>query len=145
MSSSSTRRRRRSRISRRWRSRTINGLIITEEQSRFLAETNRKFYIGLAVYLAAILAGMAQFGDPSPPSDAVLAAAEPEAERRLALTLACAAFTVYWVVTSVLRDAPPDPVDDSWTFLPACPAGRFVWLTININAAQLCECSNGVG
>ena len=120
-------------------------MIITEEQSRFLAETNRKFYIGLAVYLAAILAGMVQFGDPSPPSDAVLAAAEPEAERRLALTLACAAFTVYWVVTSVLRDAPPDPVDDSWTFLPACPAGRFVWLTININAAQLCECSNGVG
>ena len=61
----------------------------------------------------------------------------PTAATRLQLTLACALFTAYWIFRSTIMDPPPEPTDSSWTFLPACPAGRFVWLTIHIDAAQL--------
>ena len=113
------------------------GYILTKEQVLFKRAIDRKFYIGTLVYAVASVAAAYACAPPPPPDD-VLGAAAPSAAARLQLTAACALFTVYWILRSVIFDPPPEPKDDSWTFLQTCPAGRFIWLTINIDAAQLC-------
>ena len=117
---------------------TPSGYVMTPEQVAFKAAIDRKFFIGIGIYFVVTLAVVASpLGASSEPPADVLAAAAPAAGTRLLLTAACALFTVYWIFRSTLGDPPPEPQDSSWTFLPACFAGRFVWLTIHIDAAQL--------
>eukprot|EP01043_Picozoa_sp_COSAG02_P028896 COSAG02_NODE_1773_length_10980_cov_8.196765_14_plen_236_part_00 len=117
--------------------RAAAGYRLTPEQVAFKRTIDVKFYIGTAVYFIVALGGAYASASSSPPPDDVLAAAATSASPRLQLTAACASFTLYWILRSVIFDAPPEPTDDSWSFLQACPAGRFVWLTVNIDAAQL--------
>jgi hypothetical protein len=117
--------------------RAAAGYRLTSEQLAFKRTIDAKFYIGTVVYFVVAICGALCSASSSPPPDAVLGAASISAVPRLQLTAACAIFTLYWILRSTIFDAPPEPTDDSWSFLQACPAGRFIWLTINIDAAQL--------
>lgn len=112
------------------------GYILTREQVAFKWSIDSKFYIGTFVYFVLAIVGALASGGSQPPDD-ILAVATASATPRLQRTAACTIFTLYWVLRSVIFDPPPEPTDDSWSFLQACPAGRFIWLTCNIDAAQL--------
>lgn len=101
---------------------------LSPAQVKFRARGQRFLVVGYANYLALAVLAVLTLGEPADPKLGAINLATQQ--QHAVMTIGAMLLTCFWQYESLLGDPPPEPTDNSWSFLSKCPVHKFIFLTV---------------